>query len=375
MNLSVPPKSIALFLPTLEMGGAERVFVTLTRQLAQKGHRVTIILANKSGTLLSEVAPLVEVVDLAALNTNQPLWQSGLRTIIRLTKYLHKSPPDVLLSTLTGANLCAIAAWHFSGKPCRLIIREASSLSNIGSKTRKALMRIMYPLADRIIVLTDFMKQQLGQLGLPEKKLIVVGNPIDTKHIESCATIDLPDFIDFPYIVSIGRLTEPKDFFSLIHAFASLTSNTTHKLLILGEGPQKLELTALIERLGLSERVRLLGLVPNPYPFLKHASVFVLSSRWEGYPNVLFEAQSLGTPIVVSEYDPSVRSFFSKCSPESYRIVPVAHPQSLALAINDLLKNVAAEASIFQPTADALTQYEKLLTNQYPYVESSGTFI
>ncbi|MEJ2061346.1 MAG: glycosyltransferase, partial [Gammaproteobacteria bacterium] len=175
------------------------------------------------------------------------------------------------------------------------MIREAASLANVKSRMRRILMRWLYPLVDQVVVLTDYMSHELqGALGLSGRKISVIGNPIDVDRIRALVEerVESQKTNSWkPYLLSIGRLAEQKDFSTVIKAFALLCRDMDLNLVILGDGPQRQMLEELVADLGLTARVHMPGRVKNPYPWLARASVFVLSSRWEGYPNVLLEAQ------------------------------------------------------------------------------------
>jgi glycosyltransferase involved in cell wall biosynthesis len=331
-----------LFLGDLAMGGAERVFVTLSRLLVERGYRVELILAHKNGPLLEELDPAVRVIDLDAYRDSEPRWIFGFRTVFKLAKYLRNQPPQVLLTTLTGANLACLFAKMLSGRSFRLVIREAVTLDNVRSLTRKLLMRLLYPLADRIIVLTEYMKEEMvNKLGIPSQHLAVIGNPLDTERIE-CLALDTDEQDETntltPYVLAIGRLSEQKDFSTLIRAWGLLPSPAPN-LVIIGEGEQKEKLAKEIRELNLAGEVHLIGFRANPYPWFKMAQGYVLSSRWEGYPNALLEALYFELPVVVTEYDRSIHSLLTSFSKNEFRVVPVGQPAMLADAVRELLMN------------------------------------
>lgn len=332
-----PPRTITLFIPDLEMGGAERVFVTLSRQFLQLGHGVRLILARKTGPLLAELDPRVEVIDLAAGPT-RPAWRFGLRTLWRLRRELRRHPPEAMLSTLTGANLVAIAARFLSGRWFPLVVREAVTLPGRESGLRRFAVRWLYRLADHAIALTEPMAAQLRErTGLPAGRISILPNPIDHEHIRGLSLQDTDrDEIAAarPYILSIGRLSPQKGYDDLLRALAMLP--TPPRCIILGEGPQRTELEALVRKLHLQDRVLLPGLRTNPYPWLRHASAFVLCSRWEGYPNALLEAASFRLPMVVTRYDASVNSLLSAYEPDRLRLVDCGDIEALADALATL---------------------------------------
>ncbi len=330
-----PQAHISFFLPDLEMGGAERVFLTLSSALAQRGHMVELILARKSGSLLDEVDTGIAVIDLDARRAGDSSWRFGLRTVLRLARYLRRNPPDVLFSTLSGANLSAVVARMLSRRRFRLCVRESSSLANVNSRLRLWLIRLFYPLADRIIVLTDFMREQMRtRLHLPAKKMVVIGNPVDVAKLDRLSRDSklISQAKKFqPYVVCVGRLAAPKDFATPIKAIARLGSSCALNLVLVGDGPLKHELQTLTRDLGVEKKVHFVGQQPNPYPWMAQAEAFVLSSRWEGYPNVLLEAEALNLPIVATEYDVSIKEILLE--KQKVKTVDVGNDQAMAVAI------------------------------------------
>jgi glycosyltransferase involved in cell wall biosynthesis len=362
-----PSARIGFFLPDLEMGGAERVFLTVSSALVRRGHHVELILARKSGPLLADVDPAVALVDLDAYRQGEPVWRFGIRTISRLARHLRRYPPDALFSTLTGANLSAIAARAIARGRFRLIIREAATLANVKSKARLLLMRLLYPLADRIIVLTDFMREQMHtRLGMPADKMVVIGNPVDTAKLQRLAQD--PGLIkracEFqPYAVCVGRLSEQKDQATAIKAIARVAASPRAlNLVLVGDGPLQGELQAVTRDLGIENRVHFIGLQANPYPWIRQAEVFVLSSRWEGYPNVLLEATSIGVPIVATSYDVSVHGVLGNT--RNTRIVNVGDCEGMAAAIVSLAGVLHTETTGDDgQLAKIVVAYENLLAS------------
>lgn len=335
-------RKIAMFIPDLGGGGAERVFVTLAGYFAGLGFQVDLVLAVQRGPLINEVEPRVTVVDLAA-DTEKPTWIFALTTLVGLMSYLRRSKPDVLLVTLTGANLTALVARMLSFRRFRLVIREAASIANVKSHLRFTLMKLLYPLADNIIVLTDHMKNEmLATLGLHADQISVIDNPIDYERIERLAQIK--EVIEIssnmrPYVVVVGRLVEQKDIATAIRAVSLVSAKRPCNLVVIGEGPQKDELVMLSETLGISNRVFWLDYQSNPYPWMKQADAVLLTSKWEGYPNILLEAKSLGCPIVTTEYDSSVRQILSTYPKSLQHVVSVGDWNGMADAILKFLDN------------------------------------
>lgn len=305
---------IALFLPDLNGGGAERVMLTLAKYFASQGHQVNMVLARAEGPLLPLLAPTVRLVDLQCGMRNWGLMGLAVSATGRLTAYLRREKPDALLSTLTGANLVAVLAHKLAGRVGvgRLVLREAATLKNLKSHLRRWLMCWFYPIADAIVVLNDVMRQEMiSVIGLPPEKLVCIPNPVDIDFIRSQARIDLdhPWFLPGspPVIIGIGRLSPQKDFKTLINAFAELRlSGTDARLVILGDGPLRSELENLVRHLNLEKEIFFAGFDSNPYRWLSRSKLFVLSSLWEGSPNVVLEALALQKAVVITAYDDSV---------------------------------------------------------------------
>lgn len=138
-------------------------------------------------------------------------------------------------------------------------------------------------------------------------------------------------------ILGVGRLTPAKDYPNLIRAFGLVKQQRDARLMILGEGELRPELEALVDELGLNDSVALPGFVDNPYAYMAHASVFALSSFWEGLPTVLIEAVGIGTPVVSTDCKSGPREILDG---GKYGIlVPVQDSDALASGILDAMES------------------------------------
>ncbi|MFV8825090.1 glycosyltransferase [Thauera sp. WH-2] len=329
--------TITLFIPDLEMGGAERVFVTLARQFLQRGHGVRLILARGTGPLLTELDPRVDVIDLAA-GPPSPAWRFGLRTLWCLARELRRRPPEVMLSTLTGANLVAIAARILCQQSFPLVVREAVTLPHGSIGGRGLAMRLLYSRADRVVALTEPMAAQLERrAGLDPARIAVIPNPVDHERVDSLSMFE-DDKAEIrawrPYLLAVGRLAPQKGHADLIRALATLPDPP--RCVILGEGPERERLERLVRHSGLEERVHMPGVRDNPYPWYRNAMGFVLPSHWEGYPNTLLEAMHFGLPIVATRYDASVDAIRMSYDLNQFHLVACGEIHSLAMAIDEL---------------------------------------
>lgn len=304
MNKCDDPPHIAIYFPSLGGGGAERVMVTLANAFTQKGISVDLVLANAEGPYLKEVSSCVRIINLKSKRV--------LFSLPSLLIYLWRARPQVILTALNHANLIGLIACWASFLPVRIVISERNIVAEEGDPNRsishrcvRFLMRKIYGYADGIVAVSQGVADSLATfIKIPSDKVTVVYNPYDVEKIKKMAAepLDHPWFCGdgVPIILGIGRLTEQKDFSSLIKAFAKIRKVRQARLMILGDGEQKDKLILLANSLGLGESEFCLnGFVSNPFNFLANSSIFVLSSKWEGFPNVLIQAL-VCCPCVVS---------------------------------------------------------------------------
>lgn len=296
---------LALFLPSLAGGGAERIAINLAAGFSARGHGVDIVLATAVGEYLDRVPAGVRIVDLGA---SRPL--TAVPTLVR---YLRVERPRALLATITNANLAALWALRLSGTATRCVVREASTLSmdlvHASALNRFLLPRLIardFPRAQAIVAPSRGVADDLARVtGLPRNAVRVIYNPVVSAALieRSRRPVDhhwlRGDGV--PVIVGMGRLTRQKDFGTLIRAFARVREQFPSRLLILGEGEDRNALGELCRSLGVADDVDLVGFVANPYAFLSRAALFVLSSRWEGLPGALIEALACGARVVSTD--------------------------------------------------------------------------
>jgi len=362
---------VAIFLPTLVGGGAERVMMNLAVGLEKRGHQVDFILAQREGAFSDDLPASVHQVE---LNQRHLRFGRSVLSLPALVKYLRKEKPEVLLTGL-HANIIALWAKKLSKLPTRFVITEHNNLS-IAQKTKALWYRLPssffiksnYPDADSIIAVSNGVAQDLcNYANLPNEKIKVIYNPIITSDLKlkSNESLDHPWFQKDqpPVILAIGRLTQQKDFPLLLSAFELVREKMPVRLMILGEGPERETLLSRIKDLNLQDEVILPGFIHNPYPIIKKASVFALSSRWEGLPTVLVEALYCGTPIVSTDCPSGPKEILQ--NGKFGELVPVGNHIAFADALLKILKNPPLNASsdswkIFE-TEFVLDQYEQLL--------------
>lgn len=297
--------SILIFLPSLSGGGAERVMVHLANGFARQGFPVELVLARAEGPYRAEVDNGVRVVDLQVSRV--------LFALLALIRHFRATRPAVLLSTQSHANLVAIWAVRLAGASTRIVIREANTASRssanaptLRGRMMPFLMRLFYPWADAVVAPSQGVLDDLCRnFNLLPGKVRLLYNPSVSAALLAKAEVPLthPWFASSqpPVVLGVGRLTRQKDFATLIRAFARAEQTGSMRLLILGEGEERRALEGLVRELGLEDKVSLPGFVENPFNYMKRAALFVLSSAWEGLPNVLIQALACGTPVVATD--------------------------------------------------------------------------
>lgn len=338
-------RPIALFLPSLGAGGAERVFLLLAEFFAKTGRRCDIVVSAGGGVWEERVPSGVRVVSLGGL---KPLF-----SVVRLAHYLRRERPAVLMSSVFPANIAALVASSITRTPC--VLREANRTADdirtahpIGTISNRIAMRLLYPRAQAIIALTPGLAAHLSGLAhVPLRRIFVIPNPV----IRSARPKSPPETRE-PLILGCGRLVPQKDFALLLEAFALLAPKRDARLVILGEGPLDHELRAQSEALGIADRVEFAGHCSDAGAWMTRARVFALSSRWEGFPNVLLEALSAGCHMVATDCSDAVGEVLG--DGRYGTIVPIGNVEAMAIGLSGAL----ADAIPREIPAEHLDRYE-----------------
>ena len=351
MPESIP---IAVFLSFSGQGGVERMVLNLVEGLAAAGHRVDL-LAVRAGDMEQRAWPdAVRVHDLGVRHT--------LLAQPALTRYLRRVRPCALLCAKDRAIRVAVRARAHSGLRCPLVGRLGTNLSAaLGGRgalarwLRLAPMRRIYGQVDTVVAVSNGVAEDTAKVtGLPPPRIRVVHNPVVTPRLRRQAdeVVNHRGFAEGaePVILGAGRLTEQKDFETLIRAFATVRKTRFARLVILGEGRLRGHLERLAGLLGVDATLDLPGHADNPYPFMTHAAVFVLSSRWEGSPNVLTEALALGTPVVSTDCPSGPRELLD--GGRYGELVPMGDVPAMAAAIGRVLDGVRPAGSAVEAVRD-----------------------
>ena len=333
------PHRIALFFHDLGIGGAERVMLQLAQGFLEAGHPVDLVLARAEGPLRSEVPEEARLIDFETANP--------VTLLIKLIHYLRMERPQSLLSPFEVTSVIAIVAKRIARVSTRVVVRISVHLSRNKrpKKWKKTLERLVvsriYPLADGVIAVSQGVAEDLaGYAGIPLERIQVIHNPVLSDRLFQLAEqpVTHPFFEDrqCPVILGAGRLTEQKDFLTLIQAYDLLRLRTPARLIILGDGEERPALEEFIREAGLHGFVDLPGFEVNPFAFMKQAMAFVLSSKWEGLPNVLIQAMACGCPVISTDCL-SGPSEILKGGEYGY-LVPVGDATAMAEAMGAVLR-------------------------------------
>lgn len=345
---------IALFLPTLHGGGAERAMINLAQYLRDRGLAVDLVVAEAVGPYLKAVPEGVTVV-----NLHSPHVLGSLPSLLR---YLIRYRPQAMLSALDHANLVAIWARALSGAATRLFISVHNAQGAVPrgawrgrDRWVRRLARVFYPVAEAVVAVSKGVAEDLVHgVGVPLSKVRVIYNPVVVPPLAEASESDArhpwlavgaP-----PVVLGVGRLTAQKDFATLIRAFAVVRKARPCRLLILGEGEERPRLESLIRALSVEGEAVLHGFTSNPYGFMSRAGVFVLSSAWEGFGIVLVEAMACGTPVVSTDCVAGPAEILE--DGKYGRLVPVGEAEALAEAILATLDDPLAPEFLRARAAD-----------------------
>lgn len=293
--------TVAIFLPSLAGGGAERAMLNLASGFVSQGIKVDLVLVKAEGSYLSQVPSGVRLVVLGQ--------RRMLLSMPALARYLRQEQPIVMLCGQDDINVAALWVRQLARVHTRIVVsvhnqllQEAKQINQLKRRLAPYLASWFYPFADAIVAVSQGLAEELASMGLPSERIGVIYNPVVTPELLKKAQepLEHPWFSPNqpPVILSVGRLDKPKDFPTLIRAFAQVKQQRQVRLLILGEGPELPKLEALVREKGLTEYVAFAGFVANPYAYMARSAVCVLSSTSEGFGNVLVEAMSTGTPVI-----------------------------------------------------------------------------
>lgn len=355
--------------------------VRLANQLAQDGDEVELVLLAKGGSNKAFVDPQVTLVELASKRTLQAFWP--------LRVHLSKRAPDAILAVLTHVNvLTALACWSL-GWAAKLTVSERNTFSQDSKMNNSPVMAAAYFLAPWIYrclpkpviaVSRGVADDLIACTVVRDKDVITAPNPVINGETmlaaSSAASHPWLRHKSSKVVVTAGRLSYQKGFDLLLQAFAAMPERGDSRLIIFGEGELRGELEAQITSLNLSHCVDLPGYSDNPLAEIKQADLYVLSSRFEGSPNALVEAMSVGTPVVAFDCPHGPREILRQdvngINPSAEALVDYLDVKALSLAMNNKLHttysaqhklDIATSVQGFQASLASAVYRKALLAN------------
>lgn len=348
---------ISILLPDLRGGGAERVNIDLAHEFACAGHEVEFVLMQARGELLEEARQSFSVVDLATPRARA--------LPFTLARYLRRRRPDALLAAMWPLTVLVPLAVRLSAHRCKVLVSEHNSLSvqyrDWGRAHRvvlRASMAISYRHVNYRVGVSSGVVNDIARLsGLRRDAFDVIHNPVPSRPEPSSKAIRYAEALwSSPKgvrIVTVGSMKAQKNHPLLLRAFAQL-DRPEARLMFVGDGAGRDALLSLALELGVADRVILAGFHPDPTPFYKTADLFVLSSDYEGFGNVIVEALACGTPVVSTDC-PSGPSEILDCG-RFGRLVPVGTTGALAEAMHAALDAPANRDALKHRAADFLPE-------------------
>lgn len=287
-------RKIVFVVSYLASGGSERVIATLANSFVDIGYSVSLVYFKKKSDFYSLDNRINKYyLDIPSNSNNFILGLKNTRIrILKLREQIKQINPDAVISFMTDINVLTILAARKTDIP--VIISERSNPYKSKFPYRwKIAARFVYKYADKLVLQTSAVKEYYKKTE--DQKIEIIPNPLKGIKLKSRKKENV--------IIGVGRLEYPKGFDMLIQAFIKSKAKENWKLLIAGEGSEKESLQRIIDDNEVQSKVKLIGLQKSIDELYSSASIFVLSSRYEGYPNSLAEAMSAGLPCISFDCD------------------------------------------------------------------------
>lgn len=341
---------LLIVIPTLGGGGAERFVSIILRHLNPEEFEAHVALFDHSGRYLPDIPDTVRIHNLR----KRSKWDYP-RVAIRLGRILRRERPDIVYSFMWQANTLTMIAVALSGRKPKTIlgVRTFPSLHFARARfgrVHEYLVRTLYPRASVVLTNSEAaMEDMNAHYGVPRDRLRALYNPVDVSRVNELAREDViePWYPrDRPVVLAAGSLAWQKDYPTLLRAFCEVRTRQEAALVILGEGALRAELESLVKELGLElgRDALLPGVANNPYKFMARASVFVLSSQVEGFPNVVLEAMACGKPVVATRCPSGPEEIITH--EENGLLVGVGDASELAAAMERVLNDAELAARL-----------------------------
>ncbi len=348
---------------TLEGGGTEKRTIYLLKYINRDIFEPILCLWEKRGVYFKDIPQYTKLYAIKR--------RYKLGTLFNMCKVIKKEKPDIVFGNMWGINTAAIVALKmmFFKRPVKLIIGVVTNPSYF---KRQSIIRFLYSFADLIVANSYGIRECLiSSWKIPEEKIRVIHNGVDIGNIDKLSFEKVNHIWiknNYNLIISVGRLFKPKGFPNLLDALKIVNQKRTVYLIIIGKGEEEKRLKVMAKEMDINDRVDFIGFKQNPFKYIANADLFVLSSLWEGCPNVLLEAMACRTPVVSTDapYGPSE---IIEDGVNGY-LVPVADSTRLAEKILYVLENLDKQDNVIREarqtvekkfTVDKMAKnYEKL---------------
>lgn len=333
-------RRIAIVIHALHGGGSEHVAAKMASYWASTGDEVTLITLSDVSSDAITLNANVRRIGLDVLSNSTSLLQAvrhNAHRIRQLRASLLNLKPDCVISLVDRTNVLTLLACRGTGLPVFVCERTDVRHHQIG-RIWNCLRRWTYPLAQRVVIQTSAVQEALQKL-IPRARTACLPNFISLAPENTESQRPLNGLSDSAqWVCSVGRLSPEKGFDVLINAFAEVAPRLPHwNLAIVGDGTERPKLEALIRQLGLESRVSLLGWSERPWELLAGADLFVMSSRYEGFPNALMEAMARGLAVISTDCDSGPREIIH--TEVDGLLVPSENVPALAEALERLMSD------------------------------------
>jgi glycosyltransferase involved in cell wall biosynthesis len=360
----MPADHIAIILHDFSSGGSERIAIRLANTWSARGRRVTLLCGTEEGAVRNLVAPEI-VVEACTPETRRSPW-SRLQLGWRLAKLVRKHRPDVVFApgNFHMVVMAVLGRMDFESRPA-FVCKISNPMQRAGGRTMiddflvRIIRRATAPI-DTLIAMSPLLFAE-AEAVVGARRMTCIDEPVlDNQH---GFTKRERTNRRIQHIICIGRLEPQKDFLTALRAFALLDPASGVRLTILGEGVQRARLQDEITLLGIGDRVEMPGFVADTKPWLARSDLFLMTSRYEGYPAVLIEAMAAGLPIVTTACSAAIQEIVA--STELGAIIPSRTPAAIAQAIGFQLAQAKPGADVIA----SITARHRIAVGANAYLE------